>query len=389
MTSPRQVVFIGIDTDSMGGSQRVIHTIAHGLAERGHHVCVIGIRPAETPMTYYPSRAYQCCSLFRHIQRPPGEHTTTSRVLLEGLFGRPVSRYRSARAHARAERLLRSCTGGYLVLGSPWAADWILPHTWQHLRAVGWYHESFDQARTSANLELIKKHYPRLDRSLFLTDEDTAQFQDHGVLNALTMPNPVPFYPAAAAPLICKRVIGVGRFTPVKAFQRLISAFSAAVKLPGTDGDRWELHLVGDGPERDALISCAAEHGITQQVIFPGRSLDMDHVYQQASILALSSEHEGSSMAVAEAAACGLPAVAYDVSPGVRNLIAHQQTGLLVPPRNIHAMARALARLMQDHDLRRQMGGGPPLPWTVTTLGSLGTGGNPDGDEVPEVRRRI
>jgi glycosyltransferase involved in cell wall biosynthesis len=356
MTVPRSVLFIGTDVDSMGGSQRVIHTIAHGLAGRGHDVSVIGIRPADRPMEYFEDRKYRRDTLYRHVLRPTERRTTTDRLLLHGPFKCAVNKFLSKRAHARAEALLNEYTSAYMVIGSPRATDWVLAHNWQHLRTIGWYHESFEQARTTHNLELIDRHYPQLDRCLFLSDADTKLFQDCGLPNAVTMPNPVPFFPDTPAPLTRKRILAAGRFDPIKAFHRLIEAFHIAQKGLGATGQEWELQLVGDGPEHDNLLTYVAKHGLTHHVKFPGRSTDMITVYRQASILALSSEREGSPMTIAEAAACGLPTVAFDISAGVRNLITHEQTGLLVPPKDIHAMADALVRLMRNQELRRRIG---------------------------------
>jgi glycosyltransferase involved in cell wall biosynthesis len=56
-----------------------------------------------------------------------------------------------------------------------------------------------------------------------------------------------------------------------------------------------------------------------------------------------------------EAAACGLPIVASDI-PGCRAIIQHEENGLLVPPGDAGALARALQRLISDSDLRGRMG---------------------------------
>ena len=76
----------------------------------------------------------------------------------------------------------------------------------------------------------------------------------------------------------------------------------------------------------------------------------------QASVLALTSDREGRPMAVAEAAACGVPAVSFDVSPGVRELVADRRTGLLVPPGDGAAFAAALRELMSSHPARSAFG---------------------------------
>jgi glycosyltransferase involved in cell wall biosynthesis len=57
-----------------------------------------------------------------------------------------------------------------------------------------------------------------------------------------------------------------------------------------------------------------------------------------------------------EALEFGVPAVAFDVSPGVREVVSDGQDGLVVPPGNTSRFAEALAVLMSDRGLRQQYG---------------------------------
>lgn len=86
-----------------------------------------------------------------------------------------------------------------------------------------------------------------------------------------------------------------------------------------------------------------------------GFRLDMDDVYRQAHIVCLPSIREGLPTVLIEAAAAGRPIVASDV-PGCRQVVEHGQNGLLVPPGNPDALAEALALLVENPALRKQMG---------------------------------
>ena len=57
-----------------------------------------------------------------------------------------------------------------------------------------------------------------------------------------------------------------------------------------------------------------------------------------------------------EAMACGVPCVSVDCAPGIREMIADGEDGLVVPPRNPKALAEGLCRLIEDDALRRSMG---------------------------------
>lgn len=86
-----------------------------------------------------------------------------------------------------------------------------------------------------------------------------------------------------------------------------------------------------------------------------GRRDDMSIVFSQAHIVCLPSYREGLPKVLLEAASCGKPIVATDV-PGCREIVRHNQNGLLVPPKNPTALAEALKSLILDADLRRRMG---------------------------------
>jgi glycosyltransferase involved in cell wall biosynthesis len=82
---------------------------------------------------------------------------------------------------------------------------------------------------------------------------------------------------------------------------------------------------------------------------------DMQAVYAQAAIVCLPSYREGLPKTLIEAAACGRPIVTSNV-PGCREVVRQGENGLLVPARDAGALARALKDLLQNPDLRSEMG---------------------------------
>jgi glycosyltransferase involved in cell wall biosynthesis len=86
-----------------------------------------------------------------------------------------------------------------------------------------------------------------------------------------------------------------------------------------------------------------------------GERSDVANIWANCHIAVLPSYREGLPKSLLEAAACGRPLVATDVS-GCREVVRDGATGLLVPPRDARALADALERLARDRDLRRRMG---------------------------------
>ncbi|MGK5732855.1 glycosyltransferase [Streptomyces sp. URMC 124] len=350
----RNLFLVGIDVDSMGGSQRVLHTLAQGFAERGHRVELIGIRPSPEPHAFHTDPAYRRTTLYR-TPPPPAWRAASfaERLSPARLRSARAERQERERARERLARRFGAVRDGMVVIGSPWAAVWLQAVERSHLKGIGQYHESFQQACTSENLQLILRHYPALEKAVFLSEQDAAEFRRRRLPNAAVLPNPLPFAPEGRAPLDTRRVGAVGRLEPVKRLDRLLDAFAeAAAAHPG-----WELHLFGDGPQEPELRARAERLGIAARVRFRGSVRDMAAAYRELSVLALTSEREGRPMALAEASALGVPCVSFDLSGGVRELVRHGRTGTLVPSGDVEGFAAALGELMGDGALRERYGG--------------------------------
>ena len=81
----------------------------------------------------------------------------------------------------------------------------------------------------------------------------------------------------------------------------------------------------------------------------------MPEVYHQAHVVCLPSYREGLPKVLLEAAACGRPIVATDV-PGCREVVIDGENGLLVPVKDVDALADALKKLIEHPEMRKQMG---------------------------------
>lgn len=81
----------------------------------------------------------------------------------------------------------------------------------------------------------------------------------------------------------------------------------------------------------------------------------MQDVYAQAAIVCLPSYREGLPKTLIEAAACGRPIITSDV-PGCREVVRQGENGWLVPARDAHTLAKALADLLQNPNIRKAMG---------------------------------
>jgi glycosyltransferase involved in cell wall biosynthesis len=149
------------------------------------------------------------------------------------------------------------------------------------------------------------------------------------------------------------KIIAVGRFVEQKGFDYLLRA----VHLLRSRGVPVQLELVGDGPQTPFLHSLARELNILDVVKFRGW-LTADEVpgaISQAMILVHPSPDLGDGVpnVIKEAMAVGTPVIGSTVA-GIPELLAQGDHGVLVPPKNLQALADAIEALLSNDELRHR-----------------------------------
>jgi glycosyltransferase involved in cell wall biosynthesis len=130
------------------------------------------------------------------------------------------------------------------------------------------------------------------------------------------------------------------------------------VRAVGMMRDRWpDVRLViwGEGPLRRELESLVSALGLTRSVTLPGSTTTPEAVLGDLDIFVLPSLSEACSNGLMEAMATALPVVATSVG-GNPGLVEDEITGLLVPPGDAPALAKAIIRLIEDRALAARLG---------------------------------
>lgn len=147
-------------------------------------------------------------------------------------------------------------------------------------------------------------------------------------------------------------VVGtVAHLSPEKGHRTLLQA---AAELT-TEFPVARFVIVGEGRLRSHLERMAETLKLSERVIFTGFRNDSEALMKQFDVFCLPSLSEGLSSAILAAMASKLPVVSSRVG-GIPELVVHNRTGLLVPPKNEAELAEALRILLSDPDLRRSMG---------------------------------
>jgi glycosyltransferase involved in cell wall biosynthesis len=143
----------------------------------------------------------------------------------------------------------------------------------------------------------------------------------------------------------------VGRLSKEKGLSYLIQALTelSSEKVP------IKLIVLGDGPQRESLISLAKRNGVEERIIFLGFKNNIEEWVHVSDCIIMPSLTEGTPMALLEAMSMGLPVIATSVG-GVPNIIKHYCNGILVQPGNYQAISKEIKNIINNQQLREKIG---------------------------------
>jgi glycosyltransferase involved in cell wall biosynthesis len=224
----------------------------------------------------------------------------------------------------------------------------------------------FDPARTWMLRQMERWLAGRTDRIITVSERVRQELAQYGVAplqKISTVPlgfDLAPFLESSSLRGTLRRELGVsnrallagivGRIFPIKNHPLFLEAAArVAREIPEA-----EFVVVGDGPLREGLERRAAAADLKGRVHFLGWRKDLPAIYADLDLLVVSSDNEGTPVAAIEAMASGCVVVATRVG-GLPDLIEHEVTGLLVPPRDADALAGAIVRALCDPALAQRV----------------------------------
>jgi glycosyltransferase involved in cell wall biosynthesis len=114
--------------------------------------------------------------------------------------------------------------------------------------------------------------------------------------------------------------------------------------------------IVGDGPEREALVAKVKSLGLDDRVIFAGHRDDVPEIMASLDIFVLTSvDTETLPQTIRQAMAMERAVIATSVG-SVADVVKDRETGFLIPPRDVPQLTHAIAELAQDRQLRERLG---------------------------------
>jgi glycosyltransferase involved in cell wall biosynthesis len=344
MTRSPRVLLLCDRLHAAGGVERFVCALANSLCRDGMRVAV-GSPDAPRAAIPYPLDAE-----VRVLSGAPGRRVEAARdsaSMLGRAFGILSTQWHIGRALLR---LIREERPDVIVLNGLTTACSVLALDRSFAgRVICCDHNHFD-ARSSLWKTLRRWLYPKVGAVVSLTQADAPKFRalnprTEVIYNASTLQADEPASPDGLL------VLAVGRHVAQKGFDLLIEAWASVLRaLPAA-----RLEVLGDGPLRAQHEAMARSLGLEASIRFLASTGDVEGHYREASVFVLPSRYEGMPLALLEAQALGVPAVAFDCPTGPAEIVG-ADTGRLVPAGGTGALAAAIVELLSSADVRRAMG---------------------------------
>lgn len=354
-----RITFLLTWADAMGGTERTILRQANWLAQQ-HDVEVIGVfRTRDTPAFDVDPRVSLRFLVDSRgpVARPVGRElddevcrilaATPSRLVKpewEAAF--------TALTDLELSNALRETTTDILVSTTP--ALMALVATLAPRRVVTVHQEHRVAELRASSGDPYAVHAARMDAIALLSERTREWFAarlGQASPRLAVVPNAVESGYRPRSSRMGRMVMMAGRFTAEKQFDHAVAAFAQIVP----EHPDWRLRIFGDGlrgsVERQITALRMGDH-----VELMGASFNLDQEWSKASVALLTSRVESFGLTLLEAAAAGVPAVAYDCPNGPREIIEDGVNGYLVPPDNVDELAAGLRKLIEDTELRHDMG---------------------------------
>lgn len=223
------------------------------------------------------------------------------------------------------------------------------------VRNIVWEHANYYQTQGSRWTRLIRKIWLiYADQYIVLTQRDLNNFRKNErfircQLNYIY--NPYSVTPVNHRYMLDnKRIVSVGHIRKIKNFIVIPSIFAKiADKFPD-----WTWHIYGSGQfnEEEALRQEIAKFHLQNRIIMEGRVNNLDTIYREAGIYALTSLQEGLPTVLLEALSYNVPCVSFDIETGPDEIIDDGYSGMLVKAYNEADFAASLEKLMSNDTLR-------------------------------------
>lgn len=333
----KNVQFVVGDISTIGGVEKVTRTLAEQFVKRGAKLFIYSLYSKNVP-----SENLNSINIINLGLTPPDYESNLffkiKRLITNGLILR------------KSLKLLEG-SNNFVFQGFYIAAYIPFIKVPSHSTIVCEHNTYNAPGRLSrlARLFIYRFFSPRL---VVLTESDAQRYLSEGVksVSKIANPSPFPIIPGSKAH-DSNTLISLGRFTFQKRFDVMINLSSEPLKKK----PEWNLIIQGTGEDLELMKSTITKSGVDKQIsILPAG--DPTELYKGGSVFLMTSKFEGLPMTLIEAMSFGIPAVCYNCSPGMAEIIQNGFNGFLIEMDDSQSFIDKVRELMENSNLRREMG---------------------------------
>ena len=327
-------ILIIVNSLSYGGTEKQVVVDANMLIDRGHHVTVA-----------YNKEGDLINLLVKGINKYPIKSKNFALALLQIFFHLLFNKYDVVHSHMfwgeKISALPAKLTGHRIVFNEHGLGLW---RRWYHILIMRFISLFADKIITSCDAtKNVKIEREKLNRKKIITI-----YNSLNKISEDTKKVDIPYF------LKNKKhfIIGfVGRFKSVKRLSVFVDIADRLRKVISN----FKIVLVGDGEEKKRIKRGIENKNLENYFYIPGAVLNIDQYYKTFDVFVLPSIREACSVALLEAGASGVPAIAFDVG-GNPEIIQDGTTGFIISNNDISILTKKIIYLYKNNHKRYEMG---------------------------------
>ena len=229
---------------------------------------------------------------------------------------------------------------------------WVSKYGSDNYKKIAWEHNHHNNDEKYINA--LIKSCKNINYLVLVSKELKEFYKSYLGDKAIYIPNCLDSMPKKTSKLDSKNLIAVGRLSKEKGFDDLLRLFK---KLTFKHPD-WKLNVVGDGLERNNLLTLSKELKLGDKVVFHGyqNKENINNLLSDSAIYVMTSHTESFGLVLIEAMSFGVPCISYSSAQGANEIIEDGVNGYIIKNRDEEEMINKISMLISDEKLRKKLG---------------------------------
>lgn len=252
----------------------------------------------------------------------------------------------------KIKKIINQHRPDYIIVAPHIPATYFLPFIKGKTKIIKEFHFTKFYKKSSIKNKLFEWIEAKYNKLVVLSNEEKKYYPAN---NTIVIPNPIEYNRVSTTPIDQKQFIALAilRFAPVKQIDKMVCLWESFYK----SNPRWQLHIYGKQddlyfPPVEKLVK---EKNLEETIIFKGETKDVSEALESGKVLLMTSSQECFPMVILEAMAHGVPTISFDSPTGPRNIISHQEDGIIVPLNNINKFVSELTIFSNNISLQKYL----------------------------------